>query len=176
MIRTQDEVLRQAAFALLLRHYEPVPADDLGSACRMAVDAVRSALDRMAECGLIDRDNAGRVTGSDGLSLTHGSHRLRLHERTFRTWCAYDALGIAGAVGAEATIDTSCAVCAQPIRIVMHAGRPDAGRVERLWLAGTSNDLRTDFCAPTVLLCCAAHAETWGAAHDRRGAALTNLP
>src|SRR5207244_13561208 len=67
----------------------------------------RSMLDQLAGAGWLDRDEDGRVTGAAGLSLTTGPHRIALDGTDFRTWCAYDAIGIAAALGADAAIRRS---------------------------------------------------------------------
>jgi hypothetical protein len=160
-LSAEDRRIREAAFALIIRRPVPIEAADLARASGVSAAALPSALDRLAQLGRIDRDPEGRVTGSAGLSLTVGPHRLRLGSTTYRTWCAYDALGIAGAMQADATISTACAVCDRPIDVVITAGQPASGRPERLWLADDGPDLRTDVCAPTVLLCSAGHGAAW---------------
>jgi len=49
---------------------------------------------------------------------------------------------------------------------------PAAARPERLWLAAGGDDLRADFCTPTVLLCSQAHADAWARSHDQQGELL----
>jgi len=162
--------LRAVAFALLLAHRIPVSAADIAAAA--GVDDIGGALDALAGAGWLDRDAGGRVTGAAGLSLDHGPHVLMIAGHGFRTWCAYDALGISGVLGADATIETSCGLCDAPIAMSILSGRPPASRPARLWLAAGGTDLRTDFCAPTVLLCSPAHAEAWATEHDDQGAIL----
>lgn len=162
--------LRAVAFALLLAGRMPVNGADIAAAA--GVDDVGGALDALAGAGWLDRDTRGRVTGAAGLSLDHGTHALMIAGHRFRTWCAYDALGIAGALGADATIETSCGLCNAPIALSILSGRPPASRPARLWLAAGGTDLRTDFCTPTVLLCSPAHAEAWATEHGDQGAIL----
>ncbi len=169
----EDRRIREAAFALLIRNPEPIELRDLARASGVAAAALRPALDRLAESGRIDRDPEGRVTGSAGLSLTSGPHRLRLGSSSYRTWCAYDALAIAGALAADATMSTACAVCDRAIDVVINAGQPALDRPERLWLADGGPDLRADFCAPTVLLCSAGHGAAWAREHGPTGRQLS---
>jgi alkylmercury lyase len=63
-------------------------------------------LDELGAAGWIDRDGDGRVTGSAGLSMKTGPHRLEIDGAAFRTWCAYDSIGIAAALAANAQIET----------------------------------------------------------------------
>ena len=78
--------------------------------------------------------------------------RIAIDGTEFRTWCAYDSIGIAAALQTDASIRTDCAVCGTEIALDTHAGRPPVDRPERLWLASGGTDLRGDFCDPTVLL------------------------
>jgi Alkylmercury lyase len=112
------------------------------------------------------------VTGAAGLSLTTGPHRLTIDGAAFRTWCAYDSIGIAAALAANAKIETECAVCGRTIRIRTHGGQPPAERPERLWLASGGSSLRGDFCDPTVLLCSVQHAAEWAEDQQGRGRAV----
>jgi alkylmercury lyase len=164
------ERLREIAFAMLLAEQRPIDPDELAAVS--GFDNVAGLLAQLDADGWIDRDGAGWLTGSAGLSLTEGPHHLRLGRATFRTWCAFDALGIPAALGRDATADTSCGVCGQPIVVEMTAGRPDRQGPERLWLAERGEDLRSEFCAPTVLLCRIEHGLTWAAAHQQGGELL----
>jgi hypothetical protein len=83
--------IREAAFALLLTRRRPVSADELGTLTATSATALNDTLDELAAAGWVDRDGEGRVTGSAGLSLTTGPHRLEIDGAAFRTWCAYDS-------------------------------------------------------------------------------------
>ena len=166
------ERIREAAFALLLAERRAIPVDEVAAATGAPADALPAMLDQLARAGWVDRDEQGRVTGSAGLSLTTGPHRIAIGGTDFRTWCAYDSLGIAAALGADAEIRTECAVCGTEIALDTHAGQLPADRPERLWLASGGADLRGDFCDPTVLLCSPEHAATWAERQGGRGRAV----
>src|SRR5437667_4682969 len=163
------ERIREAAFAVLLAERRAITPDEIAAATGAPVSGLPAMLDQLAGAGWLDRDEDGRVTGAAGLSLTTGPHRIALDGTDFRTWCAYDAIGIAAALGADATIRTECAVCGASITLDTHAGRPPADRPERLWLASGGTDLRADFCDPTVLLCSSEHAAVWAERQGGRG-------
>jgi hypothetical protein len=163
---------REAAFALLLTHRRPVLADELAALAGVSATTLNRLLDELAAAGWIDRDADGRVTGSAGLSLTTGPHRLAIEGAAFRTWCAYDSIGIAAALAADADVESECGVCGGTIRFRTHRGWPPADRPERLWLASGGTSLRGDFCEPTVLLCSAEHANVWSERQQGRGRAV----
>ena len=165
--------VRQAAFGLLLTTRRPVEPESLAASLGLERRVLDPVLDNLAAAGWIDSDETGRVTGSQGLSLTAGPHQLGIGDATFRTWCAYDSLGIAAALAADAAIETHCGECGELIEVTMEGGHPVGAERARLWLADGGADLRTDFCAPTVLLCSEAHAQAWGKSHSGQGRALT---
>ena len=166
------ERIREAAFALLLTERRAIEPDELAATTGASTAGLPAMLDQLANAGWIDRDEQGRVTGSAGLSLTTGPHRIAIDGTEFRTWCAYDSVGIASALGADAAIRTACAVCGREIALDTRAGRPPADRAERLWLATGGTDLRGDFCDPTMLLCSPEHAATWAERQGGHGRAV----
>lgn len=166
------ERIREAAFALLLTERSPIERGELATTTGASSAGLPAMLDQLADAGWIDRDEQGRVTGSAGLSLTTGPHRIAIDGAEFRTWCAYDSIGIAAALGADAAIRTACAVCGREIVLSTRGGRPPADRPERVWLATGGTDLRGDFCDPTVLLCSPQHAAVWAERQAGQGRAI----
>jgi hypothetical protein len=165
-------MLREIAFGLLLRDRRPVEVADLAAAAGMPLVATQSAVTSLAQGGWLDLDEAGRVTGSAGLSLATGPHTLTLEDAAFRTWCAYDALGIAAALGVDAGIETTCGRCGAAITLSYDDGKPDRRGPEQLWLADGGGDLRGSFCTPTVLLCGDEHGAAWEDAQAGSGQLL----
>jgi hypothetical protein len=45
------------------------------------------------------------------------------------TWCAYDIVGIAAALWAEAVGSTQCGACERPIEVVIREGQPEGTAV-----------------------------------------------
>jgi hypothetical protein len=165
-------LLREVAFGLLLRDRLPIDVASLAEAAHMPHESVASAVASLARGGWLDLDSEGRIAGSAGLSLSTGPHGLTVGEHAFRTWCAYDALGIAAALRAQARVDTTCGECGRPITVSFRDGEPDRSGPERLWLATRGADLRGGFCTPTVLLCGDVHGLAWSDAQAGRGELL----
>ena len=165
-------LLREAGFALLLRDREPVEVSHLARATGMDVGAAGTAVTGLAQAGWLDLDETGRVVGAAGLSLATGPHHIILGDAAFRTWCAYDSLGIGAALAADAQIDTACGHCGTPISLAFRGGVPDRTGPERLWLADGGTDLRGSFCTPTVLLCGEDHGAAWSHAQGGHGELL----
>lgn len=164
-------LLREVSFALLLRDRRPIDLGDLAAATGLDIETASGAVTTLAQAGWLDLDS-GRVTGAAGLSLTTGPHGLKLGDASFRTWCAYDSLGIASALGGDALVETSCGHCQGQIRLAFRAGAPERGGPEQLWLADGGADLRGSFCTPTVLLCGEEHGLAWATAQGHRGRLL----
>jgi len=148
-------------------------AGSLGQTRRLRRGHVAATLHGLAHAGHIDRDGQGLVLGAAGLTLADGSHGLAIDGNPFRTWCAFDALAIPAALGADAKVETACGVCGRQIEIDLNEGRPEARTATRLWLSAGGADMRAEFCTPTVLLCSVAHAEAWAERHADHGRALT---
>jgi len=165
-------LLREVGFALLLRDRRPVELADLAAATGLEVEAATGAVTTLAMAGWLDLDKSGNVTGAAGLSLATGPHGLKLGDAAFRTWCAYDALGIAAALDADTLVETTCGRCQAPISLAFHGGTPERDGPERLWLAHGGTDLRDSFCTPTVLLCGEEHGLAWAEAQGGRGRLL----
>lgn len=165
-----DDRVRHTAFALLVRDGRPVSVERLEASLPEDVERAQTsdAVERLAASGHLDRDASGAVVGAGGLTLGDAPHRLLLRGRDYRTWCAYDAVGIPAALGAEGAISTRCGVCGRAIAVRLPAA-VDEDRPERLWLAAGGTDLRAEFCTPTVLLCSPEHADAWAERQRRRG-------
>jgi len=163
--------LREVAFALLVRDRRPIEVAALAAETGLDPHATRVAVSALAGAGWLDLVD-GRVSGAAGLSLATGPHELALGERRYRTWCAYDALGIAAALATDAAMKTACGQCGGPINLSFRGGVPDRSGPERLWLADGGEDLRGSFCTPTVLLCGDDHGARWAEAHGGRGRLL----
>ena len=164
--------VREVAFALLLRDKEPVSTSELARVSGLSKEAVSHSVAVLAKAGWLDLDDDGRVSGAAGLSLRTGPHGLTVGGAPFRTWCAFDALGIPAALAADGELLTTCAVCGRQLRVSFDAGRPDRSGPELLWLAEGGADLRGSFCAPTVLLCGNDHGRQWAETHGDRGELL----
>jgi Alkylmercury lyase len=81
--------------------------------------------------------SGGRVTAAAGLSVEPTRHRLQTSGGARWTNCAYDALGILGALGVDGEIATTSPLTAKPITVGFEAGRP-AGSDVVLFLADQS--------------------------------------
>ncbi len=94
-------LLRAVAFHLLLTCGQPVTPEGLAKASGFELEGTTKMLEDLHRDGRIRRDDLGRVVGSAGLSVIPDRHEIALDGRMFWTWCAYDILGIFGALRAN---------------------------------------------------------------------------
>lgn len=155
-----------------MRDRQPVTPSTLVAVTGLSQESVHRSIRALADAGWLDLDHLGRVAGAAGLSLVNGPHMLTVAGAPFRTWCAYDALGIPAALGRDAELTTACGYCERELRLRFRQGRPDGAGPELLWLAAGGADLRGSFCSPTVLLCGPEHGQAWGEANGGHGELL----
>jgi hypothetical protein len=110
--------VRRAAFHQLLSgrsaDIETV-ADEAG----LSTDAAREAVDLVVSVGMAEVDDGTIV----------GIHGLILDGVEVWTWCAYDIVGIAAALGAEAVGKTECGACGGRSRSSSGRASPRARRL-----------------------------------------------
>jgi alkylmercury lyase len=118
-----EALIRATAFRLLLANGVPINGVELAAATGIRVEKLDEHLDDLHRAGRIRRDVAGRVIGSAGLSVTKERHEIELGGRRFWAWCAYDILGIFGALGANGRA-LSPNPDGQTIEVQFERGRP----------------------------------------------------
>jgi len=116
-------LIRRIAFRLLLVHSEPIGVEELAAATGINSGRLSALVDELDRAVRIQRDADGRVVGSAGLSVTPDRHEIELGGRRFWTWCAYDIIGIFGALGASGRA-LSPSPGAGTIEIDFKRGRP----------------------------------------------------
>jgi Alkylmercury lyase len=116
-------LIRTAAFRLLLAQHDVLSVEELVAATGIRREKLAGHLQELDRAGRIRRDQAGGVVGSAGLSVTKDRHEIELDGRTFWTWCAYDILGIFGALEASGTA-LSPSPDGQTIELRFERGRP----------------------------------------------------
>jgi alkylmercury lyase len=113
---THDDI-RAAAFRELLRTRRPVVPADIG--------LPPAAVEELRAEGRLRVDGAGAITGSAGLSVAPDRHEIVLDGHRLWTWCAYDILGIFGALAASGR-SRSPSPGGGAIDLTFDSGRPQA--------------------------------------------------
>ena len=80
---------------------DPIAVEDLVGAPCIRRHKLSNHLDELDRAGRVRRDEAGQVVVPPGLRVTKDRDEVELDGRCFWTWCAYDILGIFGALKAS---------------------------------------------------------------------------
>ncbi len=168
-----DRGVRTAAFREILatgRPWDPASAPDLG----IDPASVRLAIHHLVEVGRARIDEQGRVTAAAGLNTDPTEHHILIGFDPRWTNCAYDALGILGALGADGVLATRSPSSGAEIHVLFQGGRP-VGSDAVLFLADQSCCRRPneDWCPNVNLFEGRSSAERSGAEHGVAGRVVT---
>ena len=175
---TEDEPrVRKAAFQLLLTRQVAIEPQALAEKIGMAPDRLSDVLDKLDRAGRIRRDAQGRVTGSAGLSVVPDRHQIDLGGQRFWTWCAYDILGIFGALEATGFARSTSPADGRTIELAFTEGRPDAKQAvlfrPDLSLAASCENVYEEWCPNSNLFADEAAALEWSEDRRLQGQGLT---
>jgi hypothetical protein len=167
-----QDLIRRIAFRLLLARSKPIGDEQLSEATGIKSDRLSGLLHELDSAGRIRRNKAGRVVGSAGLSIVPDRHEIELNGRKFWTWCAYDILGIFGALGASGR-----AVSPSPgglvIELHFESGRPLDNHAVLFRpdeeLMSRCENVYEEWCPNSNLFADAEHATRWAEERRMRG-------
>lgn len=167
----------RVAFHAVRRGERPTAAR-IGEKLGRDPEDVSADLRDLVSFGEANLDADGRVVAVAGLSVVPARHRLELDGQPLHTWCAYDAVGIPAALGADATARTTCAWCDAPIEVRFTAGRVDAPPPAVLWfpaLWGEGDNPQESWCPEANLFCGKDHLEAWRSKHHTGDGEILDL-
>jgi alkylmercury lyase len=166
--------VRRAAFQALLSG-RPVAVEEVSSAAGLSVETARKAARDVASVGMAEIID-GTVIGMDGLTTRPTQHSITLGGVDLWTWCAYDIVGIAAALGTTAEGRTRCGACGQTIEVEIREGTPHGTSVIG-WLPSEScANVMAEFCPSALLFCSSEHLDDWRAASGQAQGEALNLP
>jgi DNA-binding transcriptional ArsR family regulator len=171
-----DAQVRRYAFRLLLETREPVTSEELSRSLATDPERVSPAVKRLREAGRVRTDESGRLVGSAGLSVVPDRHLVEIDSRRFWTWCAYDILGIVGALKADARALTKSPATGKQLELRFRRGQPDDDglvlfRPDAAFAACCAN-VYEDWCPNSNLFEDAAAGEAWQREHGVSGTVL----
>jgi alkylmercury lyase len=174
-MRADEELVRTAAFRLLLAAGKPLTNENLVDATRIRAEEVADSVRRLDGAGRIRRDHDGHVVASAGLSVNPDRHAIELDGRRFWTWCAYDIFGIFGALRASGHA-LSPSPDGSTIEVVFDRGRP-AWNLAVLFrpddaLLTSCGNVYEEWCPNSNLFGSTDSAERWAAQHRVTGRIL----
>jgi hypothetical protein len=172
-----NSLLRSVAFHLLLNRRQPVAPDELAKASGFELDRTIKLLEDLDRDGRIRRDATGHVVGSAGLSVTRDRHEIDLAGRTFWIWCAYDMLGIFGALHASGAARPPSPPDRALIELRFLDGRPqDSDTVvfrPAEELMSTCDNVYEEWCPYSNLFSSRDLAQAWAVQHQISGRVLS---
>ena len=172
--KSDDAALLARAFCLLLDPGRPVDPGELAAVLRRDPADVTTALGRLARAGRLRRNPAGQVVGSHGLSILPTRHELVIDGTRRWTWCAWDAVGILGALGASGQVHSTSPQSGAPIELTFDPGRAPASDVVVFLAADETRDSVVDNWCPLVnFFEHAKAAAAWASSHGVPGRALS---
>jgi alkylmercury lyase len=165
-------LIRRIAFGLLVTQSEPIDLDQLSAATGIKSDRLSRLLDELDSAGRIRRDESGRVVGSAGLSVVPDRHEIEIGRHKFWTWCAYDILGIFGALGASGRA-LSPSPGGPVIELQFERGRPVNNHAVLFRpdeeLMTCCENVYEEWCPNSNLFTDAEQANRWAEEHGMRG-------
>lgn len=169
-------VVRNAAFRQLLATGDPATGEELATSIGLSLDKVALVLDELDKSGRIRRDDSARVIGSAGLSVAPDRHQIEMEGRMFWTWCAYDVLGIFGALRATGAAVSSSPATASSITLRFRDGRPEASGMVLFTpsdsYAACCTSIYEEWCPNSNFFEDPESAQAWSASHGLEGRIL----
>ena len=177
MVEHPRTIERNAVLALafneLLEAPQPVNVELLAERLDTELSELEQELGALAERGWIRRDADGGVVGSRGLSIEPTRHELELPQGRRFTWCAYDTLGIFGALAVSGTI-RSRTPYEEPVELEVVDGRPVAANDVVLFFPQRQvSSVVEEWCPLANFFLGAEAARAWAAAKEVEGQVLT---
>jgi alkylmercury lyase len=170
-------LVRGEAFRQLLATGVAASGENLATSIGLSSDKVGRVLEELSKSGRIRRDELGRVIGSAGLSVVADRHQIDFGGRWFWTWCAYDILGIFGALRATGSAVSRSPATAASITLRFHDGRPEAAGVVLFRpsdsYAATCTSIYEEWCPNSNFFEDADSARAWSATQGLEGRILT---
>ena len=172
-----NSLLRAIAFHLLLVNAQPVTREQLAEASGIDLERTTTMLEELDRAGRIRRDGTGRVVGSAGLSVIPDRHQIELNGRTFWTWCAYDILGIFGALRADGDARSPSPPDLTVIELRFLGGRPQHADAVLFRpaedLMSRCDNVYDQWCPNSNLFASRKLAQAWADEHQLAGRVLS---
>ena len=99
-----EKRIQATAFRTLLRTVGPLSVDQLAKAMETSAASVSDCIEELRRLGQVRLDSEGYVIGAVGLSLTPTRHELSIDGTIYWAWCAFDIIGIFGALRVSGTV------------------------------------------------------------------------
>ena len=166
-ITTDMARLRAAGFRLLLDRGEPIDPSDIATAAGLDVATVETLIEQAA--GRIETDDDGRLLGIAGLTVSPTHHEITIGDEKRWTWCALDAVGILGALGATGTIHSADAQTGADVHIEFVDGQPHGDATLFILGGYDGGNVTEEWCPLVNFFTTHTDAEEWVADREVSG-------
>jgi hypothetical protein len=165
--------LQEAAFHILLHTRKPVTLDHLAARTGDIV-GMADGVEELRKSGHIQLDSDGNIIGALGLTLRSTIHRLSIHDSTLWAWCAFDVLGIFGALRTSGEAVSADPCNGEEIRLKFADGIPQ-NTEPTIFMADVQNDrsLCENWCSKVNFFASARSAEVWVEASGLSGSLVS---
>ena len=169
-------LVRTASFRLLLARSAAVGVEELAVQTGIKPERLAALLDELDAAGHIRRNATGEVVGSAGLSVVPDRHEIDLDGRRFWTWCAYDIMGIFGALRACGRALSPSPPGGEIIAVNFTQGRPERNDAVLFRpdeeLMSCCENVYEEWCPNSNLFASPALAAQWADQHSLPGRVL----
>jgi hypothetical protein len=165
--------LQAAAFRILLQTVKPVSVDHLAARMDVPADITRG-IEELQRSAHIRLDSNGRIVGALGLSLSPTMHELSIGGSRLWAWCAFDVIGIFGAIRATG-LARSVDPCNGEIILLEFADGIPQNSKHIVFMADVQSNsaLCEDWCSKVNFFTSTESAEVWAQTNGLAGSLVS---
>lgn len=123
----RDLELRNLTYGFMVAAGRAPTAAELASDAGIDEAEVAAGWRRLHDAHALVLDDAGAIRMLNPFSAVPTAYRVIADGRAWYANCGWDAFGIGAALGVDSVIETECADCHDPVRIVVNDRQPDPG-------------------------------------------------
>ncbi len=159
--------VRAAGFRLLLDTGKPVGLAELADAADLDLATVERLVKQAK--GRVQVDDAGRLLGVAGLTVSPTQHEITIGDQKRWTWCALDAVGILGALNATGTIRSTDPQTGRRVHIEVVNGQPEDDATLFILGGYEGGNVTEDWCPLVNFFTTHSDAQEWVTANNVTG-------
>ncbi len=166
--------LQAAALQTLLQTGKPAPVDHLATKMNTTTDVISSCIDKLLRIGHIRLDSERLVVGAVGLSVSPTTHEISIDGKRFWAWCAFDVIGIFGALRASGFVRSLDPSSNEILRLEFIKGVPQDKSLTVL-MADLPGDsfVCDDWCSKVNFFISVQSAQAWSQANGMNGSVIS---
>lgn len=123
-----DRRIRNHLYASFVRSSTAQTAGEAAAELGLDAHEVADAFRRLHDAHALVLDDEGRILMLNPFSAVETPHRVEAGGRTWFANCAWDALGIPAALGADAAVESACPDCGEILELEVRDGVLVRGR------------------------------------------------